>query len=133
MAGLFSAGYSHCCGVLLRADTLYVSETVLTRGANDPAVAGNFTHRAFACGRYLCGVYKMSKQSDVMDYYFAGGYLTTISCRTLFKTTELRRINSRINKLLNIIGQSKIEGKFLVHNGVPDDFKTYGLTHSKAV
>ena len=77
----------------------------------------------------------MSKQTNMMNHYFAGGSLTVDSCKRLYKTTELRRVNSRINHVLDIEGNKRIEGEFLSHvtpGGcihTYDEFKTYRLVN----
>jgi hypothetical protein len=75
----------------------------------------------------------MSKQSDIENYYFAGYTLTVLTAREIFHTTELRRINSRINHKLAIAGNLRIVGDFLVNKATNqyDDFKTYRLVHTK--
>jgi hypothetical protein len=69
----------------------------------------------------------MSKQTDVLYHYLSGKTLTTVKCRELFHTTELRRINSRLNHMFRIAHGKEIIGEFLRHDGIMDDFKTYRL------
>jgi hypothetical protein len=65
-------------------------------------------------------------QLDIMCHYAGGGALTVVTARELYHTTELRRVNSRLNPEFKKIGK-EIKGKFL--NG--DKFKTYRLVEYK--
>jgi hypothetical protein len=66
----------------------------------------------------------------VFCHYTYGGSLTVDSCKRLYKTTELRRINSRINKKIRP-EKIEIKGEFLEHDGIVDDFMTYKIVKIK--
>ena len=61
-----------------------------------------------------------------MCHYINGGSLTVVTARELYHSTELRRINSRLNPEFEKQGKI-IEGKKL--NG--NCYKTYQLTNIK--
>ena len=64
-----------------------------------------------------------SPQNSILMHYLRGGSLTVITAREKYHTTELRRVNSRLNQALRINGY-EIRGKKL--DG--DKFKTYFYT-----
>jgi L-amino acid N-acyltransferase YncA len=51
----------------------------------------------------------MTPQSQVLAYMKAGNALTVQDCLRLFRTTELRRIVSRLKSAGNIIGGVTVE------------------------
>lgn len=64
-----------------------------------------------------------SPQNNIMAHYLRGGSLTVVRARELYHSTELRRINSRLNQNLRLNG-FEIRGKKLEG----DKFKTYFYT-----
>ena len=60
-------------------------------------------------------------QKEILEYFRVGRELTVIHALRLFHTTELRRIVSRLNKIL--APELEIRGEFIGDN----KFKTYKL------
>lgn len=64
----------------------------------------------------------MTPQQEILCHYLRGDSLTVVTARELYHTTELRRVNSRLNDELIPTGKMII-GEF--ENG--NNYKTYRL------
>ena len=70
----------------------------------------------------------LTPQQEIECAYITGQRLTVVTARERYHTTELRRVNSRLQKRFALLGQH-IHGEHIVREGKCDPYKTYYLVN----